>query len=191
MSVGKCLHFAALTAALLIANSSASAALLEGHQVFSRLEHQDTISSSLVADEAGPVVVGPGLEANDLGTKIHTQDLQNSVIVDIDFSDTQIVITAVNDQPPSFIERIRMSVFDAPQISVRLNPATNWAGFDNSIGRLTEIAQNIEVNLVNLSGLAGQQIVIDVVPEPAAAALLAVASPALLAAHRRRRLRHA
>jgi hypothetical protein len=123
---------------------------------------------------------------NDLGASI-----QNSIIVDIDFSDTQIVIMAVNDQPPHYSEFIEMAVIDDLNISVSLNPATNWAGFAMPTGRLSENGDNILVNLNGLAGLQGQQIVIDVVPEPAATALWAVACPALLTAHRRWRCCHA
>jgi hypothetical protein len=179
MFVRKCLPYIALTVTMLMTNASLYAALLEGHQVAARLEHQDTINSNLEADEAGPVAVGPGLEANDLGAS-----LQDSVIVDIDFSDTQIVITAVNDQPPSFIERIGIGVFGAPPISMSLNPATNWAGFVP--GAFQPSGQQVNIVLQDSTALAGQQIVIDVVPEPAAAGLAAAAAPALLAAHRRR-----
>jgi hypothetical protein len=175
-----------LTLAVFASDTTIYAALLEGHQVFARLEHQETSNGFPVSDQEGPVVVGPTLEVNDLGASI-----QNSVIVDIDFSDTQIVITAVNDQPPHHIENIEMMVFDALNISVSINPATNWAGFAMFPERLGEGNDIIHVNLNGLAGLQGQQIVIDVVPEPAAAGLAAVAGPALLTAHRRRRLGHA
>jgi hypothetical protein len=189
MIANKRLCLAVLPFGMFITNASVNAALLEGHQVVAALRHQETFDSSIAVDQAGPVAVGPAIEADDLGARLHTELQLNSVIVDIDFSDTQIVITAVIDQPPAYTENIGISVFEVGEISVSLNPATNWAGFMPS--RLTESNQNITVQLINLFGLQGQQIVIDVVPEPAAAGLAAVAGPALLTAHRRRRPRQA
>ena len=69
--------------------SLAHAALLEGEQVFARLEHQDTSGSPVAVDESGFVTVGPGLVVNDLGEFIISQRGQNPVLVDMDFSDTQ------------------------------------------------------------------------------------------------------
>jgi hypothetical protein len=80
---------------------------------------------------------------------------------------------------------------DIPPITgVSINAATNWAGFATStFPRVSNHVEAVFVELAELSGLAGQQILLDLtfVPEPAAAALLAAASTALLAAHRRRR----
>jgi hypothetical protein len=163
------------------------AALLEGEQVFARLHHEDTPSSGSVGDESGFVIVGPGLEVDNLGDSIL---VQQPVIVDIDFSDTQIVMTAVNERPLPHREFIRISVLgaDAPRVRYSLNAASNWAGFVP--GAFQPFGQDVDLILFESSPLPGQQIVIDVVPEPAAAGLAAVVSPALLAAHRRR-LRHA
>ena len=180
----------ALTILLLSTQSLAHAALLEGEQVFARLEHLDTPGSPLVGDQSGFVVVGPGLEVDDLGDSIL---LQNPVIVDMDFSDTQIVITAVNDQPVAHRELLEFSIGafgdPAPRVRFFLNPATNWAGFQAGAFQpnLGAILQSVDIVLTGSTALAGQQIVIDVVPEPAAAALLAVTCPALVTAHRRRR----
>jgi hypothetical protein len=137
----------------------------------------------LVGDISGIVTVGPGLEVDNLGDSIL---VQTPVIVDIDFSDTQIVITAVNQQPVAHREFLQVGVFgaDAPQVTYSLNPATNWAGFVPLA--FQPIGQHVDIILTESSALPGQQIVIDVVPEPAAAALAAVAFPALLVAHRRR-----
>ena len=182
----------ALAIAWLSTPSFVYGALLEGEEVFARLEHQDTSSSMVVGDESGIVTVGPGLEVDDLGARINPDFQQNSIIVDIDFSDVQIVITAVNEQPVAHREFIRISVLgaDPPRVRYSLNPATNWAGFVP--GAFQPFApQQFDVILTESSALPGQQIVIDVVPEPAAAALLAVACPALLITHRRRRLGHA
>ena len=178
----------ALAIVWLSSQSFVDAALLEGQQVFARLEHEDTSSSGEVSDESGIVTVGPALEVNDLGDSIL---VQNPIIVDIDFSDTQIVMTAVNERPLPHREFIRISVLgdDAPRVRYFLNPASNWTGFVP--GAFQPFGQSVDLILQESSPLPGQQIVIDVVPEPAAAVLAAVASPTVLAAHRRRRLRHA
>jgi hypothetical protein len=104
----------------------------------------------------GPIssVVGDGVELNGAF----------SGFVSVDFSATSIRITADTDQPFGYFEMIRFSDTNGTIrsfASVTVDPATNYAGFDAS--RLFTMADTIEVNLTGLSGLRGQQIVLNIV----------------------------
>jgi hypothetical protein len=130
------------------------------------------------------------LEVDDLGDRINPDFLQNSVIVDIDFSDTQIVITAVNQQPVAHRELLLVRVVggEALQLRSSLNPATNWPGFTTQPGRFQISGQGemLSFQLTGVTAAPGQQIVVDVVPEPPGLGLLASASGGLVASRRRR-----
>jgi hypothetical protein len=107
--------------------------------------------------------------------------------VSIDVSNTQILVTLLEDQQPALVEYIRFTdVFNTlppfASIPVTLNPASTWAGFQPS-----DIVANPDIlflTLNGLPGLAGQFVLVDIVPEPVSAGLLAVG--AVLAAGRRR-----
>lgn len=167
------------------------AALLEGRLVFARLEHRDSLSTPLTADDAGAFIVGPGVEVVNLGTE-YAEVAENSVILNIDYSDTQIVITAVNNQPFALTELLQIQVIgsEPPRLTgTSLNPATDWAGFTAS--RLFDppiggVQPQFNVQLSQLTALQGQQIVIDLVPEPASAALASGLALGLVALRRRR-----
>ena len=137
---------------------------------------------------AGPVnsLVGAGVELSNFAG-----------FVNIDFSDTNILITTTRN---AFVNNV---AFDGlrftdingtiPAVTVSLNAATNYAGFDSS--RISLGSNTLFVNVANLAGLQGQIISLDLtlatsVPEPAGFALSALAVGLLLlfrirAAHRR------
>jgi hypothetical protein len=134
--------------------------------------------------DSGEFVVGPDVELPDFGF---------IDFVDIDVSDTSILITLNIDQP--FAQQEELHFIDSvpndiPFITgVSINPASNWVGFTNPL-RVNNAGEAVFVNLAELSGLAGQQILLDLtfIPEPAAAAgLLSLAGVALAASQRRRR----
>lgn len=166
--------------------SPATGAFLEGSQIYARLVHEDTFGSGQYGDETTtPVIVGPGVEVEDLGSKIIQA---TPVIIDIDISDTQILITAVNNQPLSFKDDLEINVLTptAPQITgVKVNPATNWPGFTKDF-TFTSAGRNIYVTLGSLTASQGAQILLDVVPEPAAGGLALCAAAGLTAIRRRR-----
>lgn len=169
----------------LLQPSSAHSALLEGRMIAFTLMHKDSVDSPETGTGGAPATVGPGLEYDNLGSTIEFP--QRSVILDIDVSDAQIVITAVNDQPFSFKEQLMFDVlppFHPHVSSIKLNPATNWAGYMQT----PPVSNNrtFTVSLSLLSGLAGQQIVFDVVPEPAGATIAAGLALRLVVLRRRR-----
>ena len=177
----KCFAVACLAT---ISQAPAAAPLLDG-QTIQTTDFHGTAPDTTVT--IGPVasVVGPGTELMGFGF---------SDFLNINFSDTNILITAATDQPFGFLEVIRF--FDAlgniPAFTdISVNPATNYAGFDAS--RISFFGSDrIEINLTALNGLQGQQISLDltaaptqVVPEPATIWLLAVGMTTLVAWRRR------
>ena len=160
-------------ASLISLSSPVRATLLDGQTVattYFRGTAPDTTS------QIGPVksVVGPGGELTNFAGYL-----------DIDFSDTNILITATADANPlGYFEEIRF--FDVngtiPTIAgVTLDPATNFTGLNAS--DIIFNADTITVNLTTLAGLQGQIISLDLnggappvggptgVPEPWPAAL--------------------
>jgi hypothetical protein len=82
----------------------------------------------------------------------------------IDISGASIRITAAADQPFGYFEVFRFADANgtiSPIASVTIDPATNYAGFN--VSRLTFTADNIDLNLTNLSGQQGQQILLNIV----------------------------
>jgi hypothetical protein len=163
-----------------------AAALLNGTTMGVALDYQATGQPADIVT-SGPLTVGPGVELVDFGRK--EIPFNTPALVDIDISDTQILLTLVIDQPSTNIMEFQIGAVGAaffPAITnATVNPATNWAGFTSD--QLVFSTRSVFVNTSGLAGLEGQQILVDVVPEPAAAGLAAAASPALLAVHRRRR----
>jgi hypothetical protein len=156
----------------------ASAALLSGQTVQSTYLFPNTATVLFGPTNA---VVGAGVELSGFAG-----------FANIDFSDTNILITTIRDAGVNNVAFDGFRFFDVngliPDItSVTLNPATNYAGFTSS--RLTFDANNVFVNVANLPGLNGQKISIDLntsasVPEPGTFAMIAAA----LAVAARRRL---
>ena len=168
----------------MISQGPAAAPLLEGQTIQTTNFHGTAPDATV---PVGPVssVVGPGTELMSFGF---------SDFLNINFSDTNILITAATDQPFGFLETIRF--FDAigniPAFTnISINPSTNYAGFDAS-GIVSFDSDLIEINLTNLIGLQGQQISLDltaapgqVVPEPGTIWLLVVGMATLVAWRRR------
>ena len=179
----KCFALACLA---MIWQGQAAAALLDGQTVETTNFHGTAPDATAII---GPElrVVGPGVELVNFGWL----DFLN-----VNFSDTNILITLATDQPLGFFEVIRF--FDVngtiPAFTgISVNPATNYAGFDAS--RISFDSDVIALSLTGLSGLQGQQISLDLVGgatpvpvhEPATIWLLVVGA-ATLAAWRRREL---
>jgi len=166
---------------------SARAALLEGKVVTVDLIRQPTAGGPQAGASTAPFVVGTGVELTNFGETV--SPILLPPLVNIDFSDRQILITLVMDQPLAFQERLQITgdpltfPFFSNLTRVSVNPATNWAGFVP--GRVV-LGRVLSVNLSELSGLQGQQILLDVVPEPAAAGLMALAVGTVAATRRRR-----
>ena len=97
-------------------------------------------------------MVGPGAELTGFGFE---------GFLDIDFSDTNILITAATDQPFGFFEVLRFLVVSSTIdfTSVTLNSATNWTGFDAS--KILFTSDRIDLTLTALAGSQGQQISLD------------------------------
>ena len=168
------------------AGSQLEAAFMNGKTMRVNSLHATTATGPPPVVDESNFVIGPSVELQDFGFMD---------FVDIDVSDTSILITLNIDQP--FAEQEELQFFDfipndIPTITgVSINPATNWAGFTNPL-RADWDTEAVFVNLAVLSGLQGQQILLDLtfIPEPAAVALSSIACTALAAAYRRRRHRH-
>jgi len=134
--------------------------ILEG-QTLQTLNFHGTAPDVTLPIGPEDTVVGPGVELTSFGW---------SGFVNIDFSDTHILITAATDQPFGYFETLRFSDVNGtiPDFSsVSLNPSTDWAGFQASGVSLVN-PDVIDVNLTALNGLQGQTISMDItaVPEP-------------------------
>jgi hypothetical protein len=172
-----------MTSAFILA-APLQAALLEGKVMNVDLTHQTNPSDLLTGISSGDFVVGPGVELEDFGFR---DEPPLPALVDIDISDTSILITLVINQPLAFQERLSFvdSNNTIPFItSISVDPSTNWAGFIP--GRVSGGGQgNIGVNLSGLTALQGQKIVLNLTPEPAAALLLVCGAGGLIARWRR------
>jgi hypothetical protein len=164
---------------------SARGALLEGATMSVVITHIPNIFDPVDLIDSGEFVVGPGVELINFGANDFPP---RPGFMNIDISDTQILITASIDQPLAYedILTFKDQSDTIPFItSISVDPSTDWAGFTPSL--VTGGGDFfINVNISELTALQGQKILLNLTPEPAAALLLAVACPALVTAHRRR-----
>ena len=171
-------------ACLAMISQGPAAALLEGQTV-------ETTSFHGTAPDA-TTIIGP--ESRVVGAGIELVNFGWEGFLNIDFSDTNILITLATDQPFGFFEVLRF--FDVngtiPAFtSISVNPDTNYAGFNASL--ISEFDSDvIALNLTGLNGLQGQQISLDLnraspvpVHEPATIWLLIVGMTTLVAWRRR------
>lgn len=169
--------------------SPARAALLEGERIAVRRNYQAVQGGPLRFIEEFNVFPGPGVELPSFGGSAEPPPIDP--IVSIDISDTNVLITLLVDQPFAFTDVLSFIDIAQEIVTIKrvdLNPATNWAGFND--GRIISVGNLFEVTLSQMSsGLAGQQLSLDLVPfpEPASGTLLGVAVTSLAAVHRRRR----
>ena len=111
---------------------------------------------------AGPTnaTVGPGVEL-----------LSFAGLADIDFSDSNILITLTRDAQVNNVPFDGFKFFDVfgtiqDNLTAVLNPATTYAGFTASRFAGGDV-NTLLVNVANLPGLKGQIISIDLVPSTA------------------------
>jgi len=159
-----------LMVACLVMTAPVQAALLDGQTVQTSDFHGTSLDS----------LVGPGTELTNFAGS-----------VDIDFLDTQIIITATRNAPFSALEFLSFgdangTILDF--VDVTVNPLTDYAGFNAS--RISFNADIINVNLTDLPALQGQRILLDLTgaaavpaPEPATVVLL-VLGIAFLSLHK-------
>jgi len=113
---------------------------------------------------AGPVnsVVGPGVELTNFGVAAFVNGQQLSGFVDVDFSSSNIRIRLTRDQTFAYFDSLRFQNVAGTQgvfSRATLNPGTDYRGFTASRMRIE--ADMVELNLTGLSGLRGQQILLD------------------------------
>lgn len=177
----KCFAVACLA---MISQGLAAAPLLDGQTIETTNFHGTAPDVTVIT---GPEsrVVGPGIELMDFGWL---------GFLNINFSDTNILITAATDQPSGFFETVSFidAIDNIPAFTdISVNPSTNYAGFDASLISFFD-SDRIDINLTGLIGLQGQQISLDltaapgqVVPEPGTIWLLVVGMATFVAWRRR------
>jgi hypothetical protein len=134
-------------------------------------------------------VVGPGIELVDFGFDIGLDYPLVLNKIDIDFSDTNILITSRSTG--GFGPTVSIDFQDVygtiPRFTdVTINPATNWTGFDSSHFHFHP--NSINLRLDDTEGFEGEQISLDItaiIPEPATW-LLATVLAAFFAVRRKR-----
>jgi hypothetical protein len=164
-------------------SSSSKAALLEGHRIQAQFHYKSTPldSGTGVSENA---IVGPGVEFEDFGFR--AEDPALPALVDVDISDRSILVTLIIDQPAaaqqSFVfidDDMMIPIFH----NVLFNPASNWSGVSSQ--SIIFSSEAITINTGGRSGLQGQFVLLDIVPEPAAAGLLISAIAAMALGARR------
>jgi hypothetical protein len=157
-------------------------AFLEGKSLQVDWNYAADEQSPLVGASRSGVIVGPGVELMGFGQTIMPPLPPR---VDIDISDTQILITLLINESPALYETFRFldeNFTIASFRNAKLNPASNWLGADPGfLGATDEV---IDMGIRPVNGMAGQFILIDVVPEPAFAMMLVAAIAALAIARR-------
>jgi hypothetical protein len=159
----------ALVAACLAATMPVRASLLDGQTVATTNFHGSQPDQTQIY---GPVysVVGPGVELTNFGVTVFVNGQPMPGVFNIDFSDTNILVTLNANQPFSYFEVLRFA--DAggtiPPYTVSINAATNWNGFNESDIYISPQFDFFQINLTALNGLLGQQISLDLaaVPQP-------------------------
>jgi hypothetical protein len=159
----------ALVAACLAATMPVRASLLDGQTVATTNFHGSQPDQTQIY---GPVysVVGPGVELTNFGVTVFVNGQPMPGVFNIDFSDTNILVTLNANQPFSYFEVLRFA--DAggtiPPYTVSINAATNWNGFNESDIYISPQFDFFQINLTALNGLQGQQISLDLaaVPQP-------------------------
>ena len=157
-----------MSVACLVGGTAAASPILNGQTVQTTYLYPDT---STVFTPPTNSVVGPGVELSNFAG-----------LADIDFSDTNILITLTRNAQVNNVAFDGFRFFDVlgtipDNLTAVLNPATNYAGFTSA--RLAGGDKDtLFVNVANLAGLRGQIISIDLVPsttavpEPASMLLL-------------------
>lgn len=180
----------AISVAALGYPSPARGAFLEGEIMKVDMIHTTSDGDLQTSVTSGDFVVGSGVELIGFG------DRQNPTLpelVDIDISDSQILMTLLINQPFAFQEVFNVIDSDDTIVPIKradINPATNWAGFV-PVRLFVSNGNIVTINVSQLSGLAGQQILIDltplIVPEPATTGLAVCALAAVAVGARKRR----
>jgi hypothetical protein len=159
------------------------AALLDGQTVETTDFHGSAPDMTMIIGPANRVV-GPGVDLTNFGI---------GDFVNIDFSDTSILITLRIDQPFGFFEILRFVDLNGtiPAFTgVTVGSATNWTDFDPAA--IFFDSDLIDVPLPQ-GGLQGQQIVLNLsgatngVPEPPTVLLFGIAVLSMLGIASRRR----
>lgn len=157
------IHFLAIVVTLvwLSATSPVQATTLDGQTVATTNFHGSQPDQTTIF---GPVesVVGPGVELTNFGVTVWVNGQPQPGVFNIDFSDTNVLITLNADQPFGYFEVLRFSDANGTILGfteVTINPATNWNGFNES--DIFVSAEFFQVNLTALYGEVGQQISLD------------------------------
>ncbi|HYO25371.1 MAG TPA: hypothetical protein VEQ85_10530 [Lacipirellulaceae bacterium] len=130
------------------------------------------MNTTQVAPTAPQFIEGPQVELPAFGSEPGS-GLPSLVIIDV--SDANILITLLIDQPLAFTEVLRFSEQGTSTLywtDARVDSTTNWTGVNDD--RVFLSGGLLTVDLSGLTGLAGQQILLNIIPEPATWAMASV-----------------
>ncbi|MBX3427451.1 MAG: hypothetical protein KF688_17360 [Pirellulales bacterium] len=153
---------------------------LEGKVMKVIREHQSDSSSNITVIDSGKFVVGPGVEVPGFG---YHENPQLPALMDVDVTNNQIILTLLIDHPPAILDAVTFWDINLTIPSfigrVSINPASTW--------QLVAFPDK-EVILIdlNVNGVAGEQFILNIAPEPAGATLAAGALAAGVLFRRRR-----